>query len=196
MTGLTRQPVDPTRITVFTDASFQPQTGAAAWGAWAKREGWAEGYRFGGYFMQQMPSSNAAEICGLANAVHLLGRDGKLDGINKVMLQSDSLHALQLIWAFIPHVSLAAVKNAPIGVLKEPAKERAASKQPYMTAINVLTQVMETHNFAFELRHIHGHRRGSGRTWVNRQCDLIASDCLVQSPFYLQPSAKRPKRKR
>jgi ribonuclease HI len=84
-------------LTVFADASFCAQTGAAGWGAWAKADGWLVGKTFGGQFKTQQATNNTAELGACANALHVVLNHEAALGTGQVLLQSDNQRALTLL---------------------------------------------------------------------------------------------------
>ncbi|QIG66784.1 ribonuclease H-like protein [Rhizobium phage RHph_TM16] len=181
---------DPARITIFADAAFQEYTGAAGWGAWSKRGGWEWGYKFGGTFHHKMPSNNAAELCALANAIHVLHTEDKLDGITRILLQSDSLQALSIIYTAIPTARQFNSAGVTITKMKDPSKlDRLEA--PFSTAIAFLKAYAEA-GIAFELKHVKGHAKAnSGRSWVNGQTDKLAYKGMCSHPLFMKSNEAR-----
>jgi ribonuclease HI len=156
-------------LTLFCDASYH--AGAAGWGAWAKRHDWPSGIVFGGAFKAETGIANCgeAELCAIANGLFYLRRHGHLDGITKIMVQSDSAHALGMMLSRIPNCQHAEHKES--GNLSTPKKLRKLSEvcTKGLDVIFALTAGTE-----LCVRHVRAHKKGEGRSWVNRQCDRIA----------------------
>lgn len=154
-------------ITIFTDASHCPNTNAAGWGAWAKRDGWPQGIVIGGPIRTEVLNSGEAEIAAMANALSRLVKEDLLPVGQTIMLQADSHRALQVVAGAIPeakvHQHADSVPWTGTAICLSPLEKRAAAVIKEMTAGRTIY-----------LRHVKGHRGGGGRNWVNRTCDQIA----------------------
>lgn len=159
----------PTLVTIFADASFCPKTGAAGWGAWAIRDGWGKGRFMGGPIRRQIRNSTEAEICGLASAVHDLHRAKLLADVEAFILQCDNVAALGSIHHRVPWARWAKSCDArDVAAHFRKTKLRDIEAE----AIDAIKQI--TFGHAVWLRHVKGHVSGTGRNWVNQQCDAEA----------------------
>lgn len=159
------------QMTLFVDASFCPRTKAAGWGAWAKSDRYDRGHYFGSMITIGNPQTPShAELMGIAEACRLLDMHDEIKPLTHVVLQCDSLDALQFILRFVPTANAAKKKHNGTMVqwmhyLKIPPK--------LAPSIVVLQKVFET--TPVWLRHVKGHENGiHGRSHVNETCDKIA----------------------
>lgn len=157
--------------TIFADASYCDQTGAAGWGAWFKRDDMISGEIIGGKVCMDVETNNSAELFAIAHALDACDRRGLFHAPCKtIMIQSDSRHALRLILRYVAHSRDAPhPDNSTLGS----GIENIVAHGEAELAIGVIQDVCRRAQ-AVLLRHIHGHRAGGGRNWVNRQCDAIA----------------------
>jgi len=158
---------DPRFLTLFVDASFCHRTHAAGYGAWAKKATFAKGLIFGGRLPKGITNAGEAELGGIALALRYLLEQQHLAGLDRLMVQSDSLRSLQLIARALPrarianHAEAAAVTKAQVAPTVMEAKALMAIKGR-VEQIDLL------------VRHVRGHKRGQKRQWVNRKCDAEA----------------------
>lgn len=158
-------------LTLFADASFCPKTRAAGWGAWAKKDGWQFGRFSGGPMRRPFQTSNAAELCGIASALHDLDAAGALDDVSTVIIQCDNIVALGMILSHVARSRTASRKGARDVDIKPVrwARVDELSRQA-ITSIRRTTQ-----GKTIWLRHVRGHQTDeSGRSWINEQCDAEA----------------------
>jgi ribonuclease HI len=101
------RPPDPRFLTLFVDASFCHRTHAAGYGAWAKKATFAKGLIFGGPLPRGITNAGEAELGGIALALRFLLEQQHLAGLDRLMVQSDSLRSLQLISRVLPGVRIA-----------------------------------------------------------------------------------------
>lgn len=156
-------------LTLFADASYCSKSQAGGWGAWFKADGMKEGGLIGGTFKTPMTNSAEAELAALANAMTRLCNEGLLAPVSELMIQSDCMRALQLIALLLPGVVRRAHKNGlhvHDGIMTPSPTEKAA--------LNRIGLIRGEANVLLVVRHVKGHSRGGGRSWVNRQCDAIA----------------------
>jgi ribonuclease HI len=158
-------------LTLFADASFCPKTGAAGWGAWAKRDGWMNGRFYGGPMRRPFKTSNSAEICGIASALHEIHAAGSLEDVETVIIQCDNVVALGMILSHVERSRTASRKGArdvDIPLVRWAKCDELARKA--ISAIRRTTQ-----GKTIWLRHIRGHGTDdTTRSWVNEQCDAEA----------------------
>lgn len=151
-------------LTLFVDASHCQHTKVAGFGAWAKRKDWPTG-RFFGNVVEGARNSSEAELRAIALSLEACLAVKALDGVDCIIVQSDSLRALQLLNLFVAdaHVSnRAGTAPIPSTMLKPTDHERES-----------LAQIRDM-NHRLALRHVKGHKGGDGRQWVNNQCDQVA----------------------
>ena len=98
---------DPRFLTLFVDASFCHSTHAAGYGAWAKKAAFEKGLIFGGRLPKGISNAGEAELGGIALALRHLLEQQHLVGLERLMVQSDSLRSLQLIARDLPRVRIA-----------------------------------------------------------------------------------------
>lgn len=156
-------------LTLFADASFCAQTGAAGWGAWAKADGWPEGKTFGGQFRKRQTSNNTAELSACANALHVVLNHEDTSGVRQILLQSDNQRALALlIGAGLAEASgwCPAKKKIGAGSGMTPGPDE-------VVALGIVKDVLPDKT-KLHVRYVPGHRPGGGRAWVNRACDMLA----------------------
>jgi ribonuclease HI len=172
---------------IFADASFCPRTKAAGWGAWVKRDGGVS-EAFGGSFRDPMPDSTTAELCALANAMHrAIGWRLILPG-DVVMLQSDSLGALERIRRAIP----ASFDNPAKGGLPVGQSRKARDASIGLAAADRIKALAEGANLTLVTRHVRGHQKGGGRQWVNGACDQIAKAGMRKARDEIRDAPKAP----
>ena len=160
-------------LTLFCDASHCSRTLSAGWGAWAKREEWKRGRIFGGPLTGKPANSTEAELAAIANALQQLAGSGDLVGIKTLMIQSDSLAALAI------------VRSLPTAAWSRSDDRRdsgAAPTKRKLSPSEIASQAAireAAGNRPLFLRHIKGHKSGTGRNWVNGQCDRVAKRHMV-----------------
>lgn len=163
-------------LTLFTDASYCSQTNAAGYGAWFKRDDMPAGETFGGEIFSGVSNSSEAELYAIAYALDRLGRRGFVQHpVKRVMVQSDSSRALQIVLKLIPNSvesRHASSKLAPLTGGKDGIRATTIERGAAYIAQDVLKHVRTL------VRHVKGHQEGGGRSWVNRQCDGIAYEYM------------------
>lgn len=141
-------------VTIFADASWCPDTGAAGYGVWCKSDRGT--FHKGGSFQDLYRSSGEAEAAALVNAVFFAQREGILIPADRVLLQSDSLHAL--------------------GILRGAIPQRTRNEQEAFTRLH---EWRKRYLLDIEYRHVKGHNAdGSRRSWVNQLCDDLAGKAM------------------
>lgn len=177
-------------LTVFSDASWDSKFGAAGFGAWAMREDWEQGRFMSGSLNQVLISSTEAELCGIAKALHSLP-EGAFDGITHLSLQCDAVGALGMIYyRLIGRVQLSHVKGEKdVPILRNGNDPTMLQKK----ALDVIRKTVPIDVPIF-LRHIKGHgkKSGSGRTWVNNQCDKLAKTHMRERRAILEANPLSP----
>lgn len=155
-------------ITIFADASFCPKTRAAGWGAWAKRDGWQAGRFFGGPLRREITNSTQAEVCAMASALWRLNQDALIADAHTFVIQCDNVAALAAIRR-LPNSGWTRSDDRRDADLAVRRGELAPIEQEAVEAIETIAQ-----GRPIWLRHVKGHVSGTGRNWVNRQCDAEA----------------------
>lgn len=138
-------------ITIITDASWCPDTGAAGWGAWIVC---TRGRIItGNAFKQKMRSSSAAELGAVVNAIHTALKSNLIQENDSVLIQSDSLHVVDLI-----------------------SKKRKIPNRPFeIEAMGFLERWVEKYKLTLRTKHVKGHTSGkTKRTWVNNYVDIMS----------------------
>lgn len=155
-------------ITIFCDASHCSRTMAGGWGAWAKRDGWEFGRVFGGPLENKPANSSEAELSAIASALSQLASAGDLEPVRTIILQSDSLAALSAIKA----LSTARWSRSDDRRDSGGSVARVKLTKNERASMEVLTAALAGRPIF--LRHVKGHKSGTGRNWVNSQCDRVA----------------------
>ena len=139
-------------LTVFTDASYCHETGAAGWAVWAKRDGRPTFFKAGS-FRDKLSGPFEAELGAVANACAMLSRRQYLGGDHHVLIKTDCQEVIDRIGRF--------AQRNPEGVY-ERYYERI-----YKAKLSVR---------CLEIRHVKGHRGMSAgaRFAVNERCDRAA----------------------
>lgn len=153
-------------LTLFTDASYCHATRSAGYGAWAKATHWSKSVTFGGS-LPRCASSNEAEIIAISFALAKLRLEQYLVGVRTIMIQSDSLRALDVI----AHDLGAIISNHLDGA----SMEYRANLVPNAVERAAIETIMSARGSAtLMVRHVRGHREKSSRERVNARCDHIA----------------------
>lgn len=155
-------------LTLFVDASWCPETHAAGWGAWAKRDDWQRGRTFGAPFKAAMRTIGDAEIAGIANALHQLAGWDALAGVRSVMVQCDCIQALETL----VRLGGAQVSNHADGARIWPRLKRGIYTRVEQAAALRIRELLGERTLV--VRHVRGHQAGGSRQWVNRECDRLA----------------------
>lgn len=159
-------------VTIFADASVDPQSKVGGWACWIKVDG-AEAIVRGAPLKQKVKNTTEAELAALANAMAVAKTAGLLSGV--VMLQSDCLEGLGLIRQRIP----AAVDSPAKGGKRVPFR-RVAPHRNHKAALTAIDRMVQSLGLRLVLRHVYGHKAGDGRQWVNRRCDEVAKQHMRQ----------------
>lgn len=164
------------KMTLIVDSSFCPETGAAGWGLWCKRDDWRQGATAAGSILRQMKDSAEAELAGIVEAVRFLQSQSTLDGIQIVTLQCDNIETL-LILAQCPNVRCAKSVDIRDLDVRQTQHIRQANKMSYALRFETLRAdfVKMTHRVQVWVRHVKGHKgKVTGRHSVNELCDRLA----------------------
>lgn len=171
-------------VTIFADASYDRKTGAAGWGAWIKSDG-RESITHGAVMKAKIQDNIQAEMAAIANALAVTKAQGWLCGA--VMVQSDCLPAL------------CAIRKVVTSAIDSPSKNGQTIAQqrkkvpPHLRKISTsILHMVEGMNIVLILRHVPGHRSGSGRQWVNRACDRIARQHMRDARLAIRQREVKP----
>jgi ribonuclease HI len=162
-----RRDGDPRFLTLSVDASFCHRTHAAGYGAWAKKATFAKGLIFGGPLPRGITNAGEAELGGIALALRYLLEREHLAGLDRLMVQSDSLRSLQLIARALPGVRIA--NHAKAAAVTKAQLQPSAMEAKALVAVKARVEQLD-----LLVRHVRGHKRGQKRQWVNRMCDAEA----------------------
>lgn len=156
-------------VTVFTDASYCPQTQIGGWGAWYKGDDMKAGQLVGGH-IRYAGSSNEAELKAIVNALKILTEINVIKPTDAVMLQSDSEWALQCSLTLVGVRQKA--KEHVIPPLRNEFTPNAATKDLLVN----LEEIIRMNGLRLFVRHVKGHQGpgSTGRGWVNEACNAVA----------------------
>ena len=141
-------------VTIFADASWCPETHAGGWAGWAKSQRLkCEGH---GQLRDLLPSSNAAEISAIGNAVHMALRKCAAVPGDELLIQSDCMHAISVL-----------------GSQVRPRNEAEGTVWLYLCRLRV------KYDLEMKYRHVPGHTKGDQpRLYVNNLCDERAKAAM------------------
>jgi ribonuclease HI len=140
--------------TIFTDASFFPNTNKGAYACWIELQG--KTYKHAKPFKEQIQDNNEAELKAIINALENLKWTPTTTIIKKVRIITDSKLAIDLFYGF-----------------------KVATK--YIQLVEKLSQYNEYFE-KIELLHIHSHTKiNSKKTYVNSWCDRQAKNAVKYS---------------
>lgn len=139
---------------MVTDASFDHETKAAGWAAWAVHDG---GRKFGsGNFKIEPASANEAELLAAANGIAIATT--LASEFHTVHLVTDSLYV--------------------IGRLTSKKKKLKLSSFDKMVK-NKVFNLLKPHGAQLIARHVKGHSKvNDKRSYVNRWCDRRAKQAM------------------
>ncbi len=155
-------------MTIFVDASVCHRTGAAGWGAWARCDGWTSGRIFSGELKARYGNSTEAEAAAIANALHLLSKAGDLEGVAVILVQSDSMQALDSLIRIAGAVASNHADGVPLPIA---GKRKRFTPTERIAPVRIRETIGDRRLL---VRHVRGHREGGARQWVNRACDEAA----------------------
>jgi|GEM_PF-1988206 len=155
-------------LTIFADASIYVDEMASGWGGWARGDD-RDPILAGGPAKFSKDSS-IVELWALALFIEQLVDGEYMSEADKsIILQSDSLHALQMLNAELPN-SWASIRKHGGADIKRAATIPQEAKEP----IDRIGAALK-HCDVVYLRHVKGHQGGRhARSWVNEQCDRRA----------------------
>lgn len=144
-------------ITLITDASYCPNTGAAGYGYWVVC---ARGRHVGsGAMKNAVANNNSAEMMAIANALYQSYNHGLVLSGDHVLIQTDCQAA----------------------ILGFEGKRKNITEEELGVAA-YLVKLKSTIGITLGFRHVKGHTRGkTPRTWVNNNCDALAGKAMAQA---------------
>jgi ribonuclease HI len=153
-------------VTVFSDASVYHNHKVAGWAGYVRGDDrkpkWFQGPAV------FSPDVTSVELEALAQSVQLAMDAGYITkNDTHILLQSDSLHGLEMIWRSLPNTWPAGKGDAKLGS-KRPAKK------DHTPHIQKLFRLLRNRQVVY-LKHVRGHQQGiHSRSWVNEECDQRA----------------------
>lgn len=148
-----------TIITLFTDASFCPNSRKGGWAMWAKR-GSNEKIVFSKHFTRRIQDNNVAEMMAIANGLKVLYNKQWLDNNVLVVIGTDS----QLC----------------IDILENSNPKYGAMKVPY----TVIRQIQQSCNIRLKMKHVKGHvnyYNRNARNHVNNTVDVLSHNAMKRA---------------
>lgn len=135
-------------VTVFTDASYCPHTGAAGWAAWMKHQG--ETKRFSGVPKSSVVNASHAEFIAAAYGISLAVKT--FPNADRVHLVTDLLRLVEIMRKYV------------------------RAKPGYESAIDrFIHSCVEPRNIKVTCKHVKAHvAQGARRNYVNNWCDQEA----------------------
>ena len=160
-------------ITIFSDASYCPDTGVGAWAAWAKYDG--NRMREAGKFRTLAINSTHAEMMAIVNALHTAMQHFQPHGAT-VLIQTDSIDAISRLSGYTS---------------KKGKKETSFAVQP---AVDQFREIVAKYKISICMKHVRAHVRDmTPREAVNDWCDRTAKALMREArKEYLQPVANMP----
>lgn len=157
-------------ITMFADASLNPNTKTSGWGFWIKGDG-RESLSAGGPLRNFHSNSCVAELEAIANGLDCASASGYFRPSDvTIMIQSDSLEALGCLLQARPSiVNSKHEAGASVTVRRRRMNDR------HEAAVRHILKIIDRHGLSAAIRHVRGHKGGGGRNWVNRLCDSLAN---------------------
>lgn len=166
---MTKQPRP--RVTIFSDASYFPETGASGWGC-AVVYGDKQLFEYAAKFKTSPEDILQAEVQAAACALRAAYVKGLLCGQPLVVVQIDSTDAIGVILASDSRYRYSA---GPHG--RDQGAVRPLSHVPArcVAAVAEIRRVRDETGMSLYLRHVKGHKRGlSGRHSLNDRANDLA----------------------
>lgn len=143
-------------VTLFTDASWCPETKVGGWGVWVKSN---RGVRQAhGAFKNPPASSNEAEFLAAVNGIFFALKSGIAQNDDTILIQSDCIRVVEIF-------------NSKLTRFSEIEK----------TALDLLRKWRDTHKITIKSRHVKAHTSNKNkkpRSWVNNTCDRLAKKSM------------------
>ncbi len=157
-------------ISLFTDASFCPDTKVGGWGAWSRCElGKCEA---GGAMKRELHSSNEAEARAVYAGLLMLKKERVywLDRCTRILIQLDNAGVIDAIHQ----------KN----------KENKTLQPRRLKFVEAILKFEQDHSLIIMGKHIKGHSASKSKgSWVNNQTDKLAKLGLVEARAWHAQSA-------
>jgi ribonuclease HI len=156
-------------ITAVSDASFLPD-GRAGFAFYLIGAGIPGSY-YSGPFQKPVEGNNHAELLAAVNALHQATVAAQA-AYSAVLLQSDSLYALQVLLTYFGGCSARGTKGRNAALF--PFSHGRRAERHEKAAVKAVQKVLRPSQLL--LRHVPGHGKdgGTARGYVNRQCDMLA----------------------
>ena len=168
------------RATIIADASVNERLRIGGWATWIKVDG-IEAAMASGVFRVEVDNSFEAEAMAIANAITAAARNDMLDGVQRLMIQSDSLQVLIVLANHIPDATLMTplAGGSEIKRHKKHRWVRMTRRHPLVSeSVKRIRALKEEFGFALELRHVKGHMHAdplaTGAHRINALCDTEA----------------------
>jgi ribonuclease HI len=150
-------------ITMFTDAGFEPKLGAATWAVWAKESG--KTLRYSGTIEGIVADNNVAEAMAIVNGLWCVNRVIKPPLGTKIIAQTDSLVA--------------------IDILTDKSYTRGRKRLQVATIREKFNEFINVFRFMIDLRHVEAHKgdntpRNAVNTWCDRECSSLLEKKVAQ----------------
>lgn len=155
-------------LTLFADASVYKDHKVAGWGGYARGDGrdptWAQGPA---KFDEDVTT---VELWALANIVESVVSSSYITSEDThILLQSDCLFGLEMLWCELPNTWATAGSDATI-------KTKRTVTQSAKTPIQSIKANLSGCQLIY-LKHVKGHKNGiHSRSWVNERCDVMAKE--------------------
>lgn len=169
-------------VTIITDASYCPRTHCAGWAAWMVSDT-QRSHIEGGQLKGTIEGSNVAELYAINNGIYVALRRGFISEHDRVLIQSDSTHALTAILYKLNAYSQDYKASDGLSIKVQNICLRSCEE----AALSWLTTKVEGMGLTLLLRHIKGHKSGDGRFWVNRRCDSLAAKYMNEARRKREP---------
>lgn len=149
-------------VSLFTDASFCPDTQVGGWGCWIKSD--RRQFTTGSPFRNLVTGANAAEMRALANGLRAALQFGIAEKGDKIIAQVDNMHV----------VGLMSGRNYKMKGDEREAKEK-------------IERLVRDNDLTLEVRHVKGHATSrGGRNRANGVADRIARSKLEKARRKIQ----------
>lgn len=140
-------------ITLMTDASFCPRTGASGYGVWFRTNN--NTYQRGGNFKEDPKSAVEAEMMAVAIGVSLACKSKFIKEKPFILIQVDSQDAIRQLEKLAPANHIA------------------------MRVVKMLKKLSEEYDMKYRFRWVKGHAAGRApRNYCNHICDRLAGQFM------------------
>ena len=150
-------------VSLFTDASLQPEKKTAGWGCWVRSErgrAWE-----GGSFEFAVSTSNEAEAWAIVRGLEFSLESGVLWPRDVIILQSDNKHVI---------CSLPFMWNKGENMVQQPRPTYKRTELE-VEALDQIQAFQKKHQVSVAGRWVKGHSRsGESRNYINNVCDRLA----------------------